>query len=46
MVRTPEGWRFAVRRLRTLYSESATLEGRTLPPEPDALDWLEGGQGS
>jgi ketosteroid isomerase-like protein len=46
MVRTPEGWRFAERRLRTLYSESATLEGRTLPPEPDALDWLEGGQGS
>jgi hypothetical protein len=41
-VRTPEGWRFAVRRLRTLYSESRTLEGRTLPPEPDALDWLEG----
>ncbi len=46
MVRTPEGWRFAVRRLRTLYSESATLEGRTLPPEPDALDWLEGAKGS
>jgi hypothetical protein len=35
-----------VRRLRTLYSDTRTLEGRTLPPEPDALDWLAGGKGS